>query len=159
VHGFTFNMAAFFFRNLTNLFILCNKMKYFLTLFLYLRSFERLIMNDISTKRGNVTFGMSTKNTYIHPYICISWVLSIKTKVLNKLTWMQRNVRMLTSKINAEETITSMALWGPCFWRYERTESHVLILRTLLSRKCGSSDLLARRDEVKWQKYLAYKNR
>lgn len=33
------------------------------------------------------------------------------------------------------------------------------MLRTLFNRKCGSSDFLARRDDVKCEKSLAYKNR
>lgn len=43
--------------------------------------------------------------------------------------------------------------------RYDLTESQVLMLRTLLSRKCGRSEFRALRDEVKWEKSLAYKNR
>ena len=43
--------------------------------------------------------------------------------------------------------------------RYERTESHVLMLRTLLRRKCGKSELRARLDDVKWANSLAYRNR
>lgn len=42
--------------------------------------------------------------------------------------------------------------------RYDRTLNHVLILRTLFKRKCGSSDFLARRDDVRCEKSFAYKN-
>lgn len=43
--------------------------------------------------------------------------------------------------------------------RYERTLNQVLIFRTLFNRKCGNSDFLARRDDVKCEKSLAYENR
>lgn len=43
--------------------------------------------------------------------------------------------------------------------RYERTDSQVLMLRTLFRRKCGSSDLRARRNDVRCEKSLAYKKR
>ena len=40
-------------------------------------------------------------------------------------------------------------------FRYERTDSHVFILRTLFRRKCGKSELRALLEDVKWEKSLA----
>lgn len=42
--------------------------------------------------------------------------------------------------------------------RYDLTLSHVLMFLTLFKRKCGSSDFLVRRDDVKCEKNFAYKN-
>lgn len=43
--------------------------------------------------------------------------------------------------------------------RYDRTLSHVLMLRTLFNRKWGNSDFRARRDDVKCENNFAYRKR
>lgn len=43
-------------------------------------------------------------------------------------------------------------------FKYDLTLSHVLIFLTLLRRKCGNSDFLARLDDVKCENSLAYNN-
>lgn len=62
---------------------------------------------------------------------------------------MHKNVKITTDKMNPHETIMSTDLCGPCFLRYERTESHVLMFRTLFNLKCGKSERRALRAEVK----------
>lgn len=62
---------------------------------------------------------------------------------------MLRNDRSNRVMMKAAETMTSTDLCGPRFLRYDRTDNHVFMFRTLLSRKCGRSDLRVRRDEVK----------
>lgn len=43
--------------------------------------------------------------------------------------------------------------------KYDRVESQVLIFLTVLSLKCGNSDLRARLADVKCENNLAYRNR
>lgn len=60
--------------------------------------------------------------------------------------------------INAVDTITSTDRCGPRRFKYDRTDSHVLMFRTLFNLKCGNSDLRARLDDVRCEKSLAYRN-
>lgn len=69
-----------------------------------------------------------------------------------------KNANRRSVKINAADTMTSTERCGPRLFKYDLTLSHVLILRTLFRRKCGTSDLRARRDDVKWENNFAYRN-
>lgn len=60
--------------------------------------------------------------------------------------------------MNAAETITSTDRCGPSRLRYDLTQSHALIFRTLFNLKWGMEDFLARRDDVRWEKSFAKRN-
>lgn len=57
--------------------------------------------------------------------------------------------------MKAADTMTSTERCRPLFLRYDLTDNQVFIFLTLLSRKCGSSDFLARLADVKCANNLA----
>lgn len=61
--------------------------------------------------------------------------------------------------MKAADTITSTERCRPLFLKYDLTDNQVFIFLTLLRRKCGNSDFLARRADVKCANNFAYRNR
>lgn len=106
----------------------------------------------MSSSKG-IDFGLSQKP--ITHFTCQK-LLPLRTLTFKTSTHKKVNKSKFATK--AVETITSTDLCGPLFFKYERTDNHVLIFNTLLNRKCGNSDLCALLEDVKCENSFAYSN-